>query len=113
MPKLDESEIKKALLATSEARREYANLQQKFLSERSRILAKQAKEGALKKLQESFLSNKSIDYVAEFDKILARNQTEINRLLEEQKAEVVKHSAAAERILRHGIDSWRQTIEHL
>ena len=51
--------------------------------------------------------------VAAFKKIQAQAQTEMRRLVEDQKADAIKHSSALRDRLRYGVESWRKTIERV
>jgi len=115
MSKINESQIKMALSAAKDVsaakdeRRKYANLRQADLLESSQIRTNQR---ALENLVASYLTKAGFE-VDKFEKIREQHQTELRRILEERKAEAVKHSSYVKETFRYGVDNRVKTVEQL
>lgn len=102
--KLKESEIKAALSARDEKRREDPKLRKAKLSQT------QTRRRGGEKFLTSYLKKTGFEFDA-YEKIRAHSQTELRRLLKEQQAAAVKRSSSVRKDLLYSLDSWRKTID--
>jgi hypothetical protein len=109
MPEFNESQVKKVLSATKDGRRQSANLRRADISERSRI---RASRGPLENLAASHLTTAGFE-IDKFEKIREQHHTELRHIVEERKAEAVKHSYYVKDALRYGVDSRVKNVELL
>jgi hypothetical protein len=111
MPEYKEDEIKAALSTAKDARRKYSTLlRQAEMSARSRKL------GLRRNYSEKFVGPvlaKAGLGVDELNKLGSQTQAEMRRLLEEQKADLIKRIALGKDVLQSEADSWRKAKERL
>jgi hypothetical protein len=109
MPEFNESQLKTILSAAKDARRKSANLRRADITEHSQIRMSQR---PVENLAASHLTTAGFE-IDKLEKIREQHQTELRRILEERKADAVKHSYDAKDAIRYGVDSRLKNVELL